>query len=154
MKLLSCLIAILLTLWLLFSRTDSYLISGSDAIDLTYKFPLSVVVILTVLTWIFGVALLAVKHKSKQLIAPTVIIAATLLLTSQALVNSGKRQQLEYYVAGIPISTIQYDPSADHTILVSAQFGLLSSITMQQQSMTIATGICPLCMNLSDLEQD
>lgn len=150
MKRVMFLVAIgLLLLWLMAGRSDFYLIAGSDAIDVVYKAPL----------WVFvGVAMAAVGSwlvvlfsRLKWMAVPASVLLLMLLLPSQAVVDSGKRQQVEYYLAGVQLAAISYDPTADGSLTVLSVNPLVSEIAIQGQSMRVVSGLCPLCIDLTGM---
>lgn len=151
MKALIYLVIAIASLWLVLSRSDLFLITGSDVIDSSYKYPSAVFIGFLVLSWFFGILLLNLKQAKTLLVILTFCTTMACLVTSQAFVKSGKLRQLEYYVAGIQLAKIKYDPTANTQINVSPEFGFRSSITMQNQSMVIVSGVCPICLDLSEL---
>lgn len=150
MKRVMYLVAIgLLLLWLMAGRSDFYLIAGSDAIDAVYKAPLWVFVVVAVTA--VGSWLVALFSRLKWMAVPASVLLLMLLLPSQAVVDSGKRQQLEYYLAGVQLAAISYDPTADGTLMVVSVNPLVSEIAIQGQSMRVVSGLCPLCIDFTGM---
>lgn len=77
--------------------------------------------------------------------------ASVLLGLSQAVVDSGKRQQIEYYLTGVQLVAISYDPTADGLLTRVSVNPLVSEIAIQGQSMWVVSGICPLCIDLTGM---
>lgn len=150
MKRATFLVAIgLLLLWLVAGRSDFYLVAGSDAIDVVYKAPLWVFAVVAMAA--AGAWLVALFSRLTWMAVPASGLLLMLLLLSQAVVDSGKRQQIEYYLAGVQLEAISYDPTADGALTVLSVNPLVSEIAIQGQSMRVVSGLCPLCIDLSGM---
>lgn len=141
--------AVLFLLAIAFTSSDLYLAAGSDAIDLIYKAPSQTLA--AVMAGFLLALLMTLYSRLKWMAVPTSGLLVLLLLLSQAVVDSGKRQQIEYYVAGVQLASIPYDPTGDGVLTVVALNPLVSELAIQGQSLTVVSGLCSLCIDLSGL---
>ena len=139
----------LLLLWLMVGRSDFYLVAGSDAIDVVSKAPLWVFVVVAMAA--AGAWLVALFSRLKWMAVPASGLLLVLLGLSEAVVDSGKRQQLEYYLAGVQLAAISYDPTADGSLTLVSVNPLVSEIAIQGQPMRVVSGLCPLCIDLTGM---
>jgi len=153
MKILKFALIVLILIFLMglfIFTSDYYLISGSDVVDFSYHFP----------NWLHAVIasaiifLLVVDFFRKRKRYTRILIGLFLLLgllSSQALVVSGKSNAIMSYCFGVRTGLIAFDPGVGYQSLVKTSKYGYTTISDKKHSSLIISGFCPVCINLDSL---
>ena len=141
---------VLFLMGLFIFTADFYLIAGSDVVDFSHTYPLwlrgvfAAALVVLVFLFLSGNKLRCVRIGIGLLIVLSVI-------SSQALVVSGKTNTISGYLYGVKFKSITYDPGVGYQGLVKkTRFGY-TLIGDNYISFVLLTGFCPVCINLEGM---
>lgn len=146
-KIIAILVLLLFIAGIFVTTSQLYLISGSDVVDFAYTYPFWSKIILTVLFVAISLVLLFRRFNVVAVVIG-VLLFALCLVTSQAVVVSGKTNKLNAYFYGIHYGTLSYDPGVGYAGLIQQHNTGYTIIADKGSTVYLVSGFCPVCIKV------
>jgi len=146
-KIVAILVLLLFIAGIFAATSQPYLIAGSDVVDFTYTYPLWAKIVSSIL--LAAITLVLLYKRINIVVAFIGILLLVLcLVTSQAVVVSGKTNKLNTYFYGIQYGTISYDPGVGYEGLIQRHNTGYTIISDKVSTVYVVSGFCPVCIKV------